>query len=770
MRVLYIARYRNALMERKIALLAAYPDIELTFVRPGRWHDAYGQVELPVIPNQPYRTLAVPLIGSPTDHHRVLYRTLRFGMTAFSPDLIHAEEEPDSLAALQIALARRLFAPRARLILHTWQNLNRPKAWYVWQVTRTTLHQADAILGSTAEAVDVLREMGYTGPAEIILQEGVNLEVFQPQKKSPTSEKFTITYAGRLAEEKGLDTVLHALFHLDTRAHLMLIGDGPARAGLEALIHSLGLDERVTFTGPVPVARMVELLNQSHALVLPSRTRSWWKEQFGRVLVEAMACKVPVVGSDSGAIPGVIGGAGLVFPEGNVDALAECLQRLIASPELCNTLAEQGYRRVQQYYSQERITEQTVQFYWQIVSSVLTVYNTQAPTRKPLNKRRVGKQRIMSHYILDARTAAPHFPGIGRYVTNLARALMPELLPDDRLTVLYDAKYPQFWPDSPQFQAVPLDVSPFGLAQQWVVPRLLKQLDADSDGPIRYHSAYYLMPYRPGVPTVLTVYDVIPLRFPAQSTPQARLLFRWATRLALHAARQVVAISEATRQDFIRHFHISPGRITAIPLAADPAFCPQPPEAISALRARYGLPEQFVLYLGSNKPHKNLVRLIEAWKLAARNFQPPTCPLIIAGAWDARYPESRRRVEALGLENSVRFLGPMAEADLPALYSAATAFAFPSLYEGFGLPVLEAMACGAPAACSNVSSLPEVAGDAALTFDPQDTDAIARALAQLCADADLRAELRARGLVRATQFSWQRTAQETLKIYRKVMT
>ncbi|MBN1936407.1 MAG: glycosyltransferase family 4 protein, partial [Anaerolineae bacterium] len=371
--------------------------------------------------------------------------------------------------------------------------------------------------------------------------------------------------------------------------------------------------------------------------------------------------------------------------------------------------------------------------------------------------------------ILDARTATPHFPGIGRYVTNLARALLPELSPDERLTVLYDAAVNpagsmQPWPVSPQFRVIPLSPSPFGLAQQWVIPRLLKQLGADL-----YHSAYYLMPYRPGVPTVLTVYDVIPLRFPAQSTLQARLLFRWATRLALRAAQQVVAISETARRDFIRHFRVLPERITAIPLATDPAFCPQGPQVVSAVRARYGLPEQFVLYLGSNKPHKNLVRLIEAWKLATRSSQLATFSLIIAGAWDVRYPEPHRRVEVLGLQDTVRFLGPLPEADLPALYSAATVFAFPSLYEGFGLPVLEAMACGAPVVCSNTSSLPEVAGEAALIFDPYDTNAIAGVLVQLCADADLRADLCARGLARATFFSWQRTAEETLKVYRKVM-
>ena len=128
------------------------------------------------------------------------------------------------------------------------------------------------------------------------------------------------------------------------------------------------------------------------------------------------------------------------------------------------------------------------------------------------------------------------------------------------------------------------------------------------------------MPYLPGVPTLLTVYDLIPLRYPAYSSPRARFFSRWMTRLALRAARHVIAISEFTRRDFMAEFGLRPEQITAIPLAADPAFQPQPPEAIAALRARYDLPERFVLYLGSNKPHKNLARLVEAWQMANRRI------------------------------------------------------------------------------------------------------------------------------------------------------
>jgi alpha-1,3-rhamnosyl/mannosyltransferase len=199
---------------------------------------------------------------------------------------------------------------------------------------------------------------------------------------------------------------------------------------------------------------------------------------------------------------------------------------------------------------------------------------------------------------------------------------------------------------------------------------------------------------------------------------------------------------------------------------------------LETMRRKYALPERFVLYLGSNKPHKNLVRLVEAWFQVSRSkFQVATTSdvkrgtwnlkLVLAGHWDPRYPQAQQRAAELRLEDSVRFLGDVSEADLPALYNLATIFAFPSLYEGFGLPPLEAMACGTPVACANTSSLPEVVGDAALLFDPLDVEGMAATIAQTLSDASLRAALRARGLARARLFSWERTAKETLMAYRE---
>ena len=389
---------------------------------------------------------------------------------------------------------------------------------------------------------------------------------------------------------------------------------------------------------------------------------------------------------------------------------------------------------------------------------------------------------------------------------------VPLLAPDERLTVICDPAYPISLPPSDAVRTIPLAVSPFSLRQQWTIPRLLRSLHdvpRERSSPASSAPVFQLpvsttahtsrCPTWPGVPSLLTVYDLIPVRYPAYSSPRARFFIRWMTRLALRAARHVIAISEFTRRDFMAEFGLRPEQITAIPLAADPAFQPQPPEAIAALRARYDLPERFVLYLGSNKPHKNLTRLVEAWQMANSEWQIANgklqiatqiadTRLVIAGAWDERYPEARELANSSGAKASPEngqlpassnqlpvWLGPVPEADLPALYSAATAFVFPSLYEGFGLPVLEAMACGTPVICSNTSSLPEVAGDpaagsgpsAALLVDPLDTAALADALRLVLTDDGLRAELRRRGLARAARFTWQQTAAATLAIYRQ---
>jgi alpha-1,3-rhamnosyl/mannosyltransferase len=370
---------------------------------------------------------------------------------------------------------------------------------------------------------------------------------------------------------------------------------------------------------------------------------------------------------------------------------------------------------------------------------------------------------------LDTRAATDHFPGIGRYVVNLAQAMAPLLAQPEDLILLRDPSQPSQWDlgalHDEQVEVVETSVSPFSLQQQWTVPRLLRRLEADL-----YHSPYYLMPYRPGVPTLVTIHDLIPMRYPEYFTPPQRLVFAVAVRLAVCTSQRVITVSQATARDLQDLLGLSESRVAVIPEAADPAFFPRPAVQVEAVRIKYRLSEPYLLYLGSNKPHKNVTSLVEAWAQFHDGQQVEShASLVIAGVWDARYPEPCQRAEQLNLTKSIRWLGAVPESDLPALYSGAAAFVFPSLYEGFGLPVLEAMACGTPVACSDTSSLPEVAGDAALLFDPAEVESIATALERSLNNAELRCELAKRGLRRVSQLSWGHSARETLRVYRELV-
>ncbi len=289
--------------------------------------------------------------------------------------------------------------------------------------------------------------------------------------------------------------------------------------------------------------------------------------------------------------------------------------------------------------------------------------------------------------------------------------------------------------------------------QQWAVPALLGRLHAEV-----YHSPYYLMPYFPRRPTVVTLHDLIPLKVPGSHGTLLRWVYRWTHHLAARASRRIIAPSQATAADLI-DLGLPREKVTVVPEGVGPEFCPRPAAEVDAVRAKYKLQETFALYVGTNKPHKNLARLIEAWA----GLQP-TWPLVVAGGEDPRYPGA----QALGERHGVPVIatGSVSNSDLPALYTAASICILPSLYEGFGLPVIEAMACGAPVLCSNTSSLPEIVGDAALLFDPRDVEQIRSTARRAIADRDLRRDLSSRGRATAGVYTWARAAERTVEVYR----
>ncbi|NJO83116.1 MAG: glycosyltransferase family 4 protein [Blastochloris sp.] len=272
--------------------------------------------------------------------------------------------------------------------------------------------------------------------------------------------------------------------------------------------------------------------------------------------------------------------------------------------------------------------------------------------------------------------------------------------------------------------------------------------------------------------TVVTVHDLGYLRFPEAHTRVQRLYLRLSTLWSARVATHIIAISSATRADLVRMTGVSPEKITVVHHGLSPRFRPVEDRAlVDAALERYRITTPYFLYVGTIQPRKNLERLIESFARldishAQHHLQSPisNLQLVLAGKRGWLSESIVQRVAELGITDRVRFTGYVDDADLPALLSGACAFVFPSLYEGFGMPVLEAMACGAPVLTANTSSLPEVAGDAALLIDPENTDAMTDGLARLLEDASLRADLRARGLARAAQFTWDRCAAETYAV------
>jgi len=365
------------------------------------------------------------------------------------------------------------------------------------------------------------------------------------------------------------------------------------------------------------------------------------------------------------------------------------------------------------------------------------------------------------NYVLDLRVASEHFPGIGRYGIDLAWTLPRFLKGNERLILIRDPVHCSSpFPSGEQVHILDVPATPFSLAQQWLIPRALK-----SFSPALYHSLYYIMPYRPGTIALLTIYDLIPLLYPGSVSLRARFLFYPLFLMALSASSGLIVVSQAAFNDLKARFNIGPKKARVIPLAASPSFQPLTLQEKEAVRLKYKLPEKFILYVGSHKPHKNLKSLLKAF---ARARACKDTSLVLAGPIGPDSRDLMALAQKLGIEGSVRWLGRVPDSDLPALYSASTAFVFPSLYEGFGLPVLEAMSCGAPVACSDIPALREVAGEAALYFDPRSLDSMAQAIDAILGDQELRENLKEKGFARASEFSWDKTACETITFYREV--
>jgi glycosyltransferase involved in cell wall biosynthesis len=367
---------------------------------------------------------------------------------------------------------------------------------------------------------------------------------------------------------------------------------------------------------------------------------------------------------------------------------------------------------------------------------------------------------------IDATPLPTQPVGAGNYIIQLIGAL--ERLESVHEFIIFHQKGGRAWfsdLERPGFRFILLpDRRPaFRLVwEQFAFPILVRKFRLNV-----LHSLHYTMPFIKPCPAVVSFHDMTFFLYPELHTRSKRLFFPLAMRASVKRADMLVVPSDSTRRDALRLLKIAPEKVLTVPLGVNDNFRPQKDERLLLeIRRKYDLPDRFILYVGLIEPRKNLPSLINAYDcLRKRGID---LPVVIAGRRGWQVEEVTRMVEALHLTAHIHFSGYIEPQDLPMVYNLADLFVYPSLYEGFGLPVLEAMACGTPVVTSAISSMPEVVGDAGLLVPPREIEPLANAMHSLLVDRALREQLSERGLERAAHFTWERTAAEMLNVYQTV--
>lgn len=377
MRVLLISHTCQSRTEGqpKAERLGRIPGLELKVLTPRRWlhYGKWREAEQPE--NHSFgveiRDAAWPWVG-PAQFYLHWYPSLYRILKEFRPHVIDLWEEPWGLVSVQACLLRDRLLPQAKIICETEQNINKVLPFPFEQFRTYTLSRADFAIGRNGEALEILRSKGFRKPAQVV-PNAVDAELFRPMDRAACRKALGLSghvvgYVGRLVEEKGLLDLLDALPHCPPDVNLLLVGSGPLQGELEARVTQSGLASRVRILPGRRLEELPQVMNALDALALPSRTTSRWKEQFGRVIIEAHACGVPVIGSNSGAIPEVVGEAGLIVPEGDPQRLAEAIRTLSAAPEMGEEMGTIGRRQVEQKYTWERVARQMHAIYGSLVN------------------------------------------------------------------------------------------------------------------------------------------------------------------------------------------------------------------------------------------------------------------------------------------------------------------------------------------------------------------------------------------------------------------
>ena len=369
---------------------------------------------------------------------------------------------------------------------------------------------------------------------------------------------------------------------------------------------------------------------------------------------------------------------------------------------------------------------------------------------------------------VNASPAVHHIAGLGRYTQELMAALLAIDSENEYIAFYNRPSEAQVDPPLDQLSHLTTDLG----TKPWRMSALMAHFSRIPQDRLfpevdLFHATDHLLPRLTRVKSVFTLHDLVFRFYPHTHKPLNRWFLTLMMPRFLRAADAVIAVSEHTKQDAIDTYGVDEAKIRVIYEGVDPRFSKQPAGQTAAVRQRYGLPDKYILSVGTIEPRKNLTSLLHAYH--ALRKEGSEFGLVIVGKKGWLYEGFFGTLHELGLEKAVIFPGFVPDEDLPALYSAADLFAFPSLYEGFGLPVLEAMACGTPVVASNAASLPEVVGEAALLHDPTSLEALVRAMRDVLSNPGLREDLRGRGTKQAARYSWQTAARDTLALYTSLL-
>lgn len=373
MRILFIGHtYVVAENQKKLHALAALPGVEMLVITPPQWREPIlreTHAHVPVTAPFQFQPIPAVLWGSEQFYW---YLSADLSLRRFQPDILYVEQGAGSVVYAQSLIYRNLFAPRAKAVFFTWWNLPYRAKWPLSALERFNLSQTQGAVIGNADAAAIVRDHGYGGPLIVLPQLGIDPEEYcrrdvHDLRQHLGLDRFTVGYAGRFVEEKGIRVLLEALAGIDFDFQLLMLGRGSFEDEIRGFARQCGWGDRLKIVSGVGHNQISHYQNCMDVMVIPSLTRPFWKEQFGHVIIEAMACSVPVIGSDSAEVPRVIGDAGIITPEGDVAALRAALVRVAASAELRRQLGEAGRQRVLRYYTHQEIAQQLVAFFRDLI-------------------------------------------------------------------------------------------------------------------------------------------------------------------------------------------------------------------------------------------------------------------------------------------------------------------------------------------------------------------------------------------------------------------